>query len=238
MLPFVVRPSVCPSVRPSVRQQFTSISSYTIDARINKLICMIPLCIQMVTTYLQFFYYFQFWNDSDFSDFTTKFVQIFQVYGGMPYTSYIIRVLSCDFQITSENGNIDGGGGFLKKIVCYFSLPASPPTPLMLESPNLYAWYPYAYRWWQRIWNFSTSFSLKNQILVILPKNAISLGIYHEISSNFLSVWGVSYTSYIKRVLSCAFQITPANGNIDRGGGFWKKFVTSVYQHLLLHYWY
>ena len=30
----------------------------------------------------------------------------------------------------------------------------------------------------------------KNQILVILPKNAISLGIYHEISSNFLSVWG------------------------------------------------
>ena len=56
---------------------------------------------------------------------------------------------------------------------------------------------------------------LKNQILVILPHNAISLGIYHEISSNSLNVWGMSYKSYIKRVLSCDFQITPANGNID-----------------------
>ena len=46
-------------------------------------------------------------------------------------------------------------GRILKEIFCYFSLPASPPTLLMLESPNLYAWYPYAYRWWQRIWNFS-----------------------------------------------------------------------------------
>ena len=61
---------------------------------------------------------------------------------------------------------------------------------------------------------------LKNQILVILPHNAISLGIYHQISSNILNVWGMSYTSYIKRVLSCDFQITPANGNIDGGGGF------------------
>ena len=52
--------SVCPSARPSVRQQFTSMSSYTIDARITKLICMIPLCLQMVATYLKFFYYFQF----------------------------------------------------------------------------------------------------------------------------------------------------------------------------------
>ena len=118
------------------------------------------------------------------------------------------------------------GGGFWKKIVCYFSLPASPPTLLMLESPDLYAWYPYAYRWWQRIWNFSTSSNFEIiQILVILPKNAISLGIYHEISSNCLSVWGMSYTSYIKLVLSCDFQITPANGNIDGGGGFWKKIV-------------
>ena len=65
-----VGPSVCPSGRPSVRQQFTSISSYTIDATITKLICMIPLCIQVVATYLKFFYYFQFWNNSDFSDFT------------------------------------------------------------------------------------------------------------------------------------------------------------------------
>ena len=38
-------PSVRPSVCPSVRQQFTSISSYTIETRITKLICMIPLCI-------------------------------------------------------------------------------------------------------------------------------------------------------------------------------------------------
>ena len=88
------------------------------------------------------------------------------------------------------------------------SLPASPHTLLMIESPNLYAWYPYAYRWWQRIWNFSTTSSFEIiQILVILPQNAISLGIYHEISSNFISVWGMSYTSYIKQVLSCDFQI-------------------------------
>ena len=66
VLPFVVR------IRPSVRKQFTSISSYTIDARITKPICMIPLCIQMVATYLKFFYIFQFWNNSDFSDFTQK----------------------------------------------------------------------------------------------------------------------------------------------------------------------
>ena len=35
----------------------------------------------------------------------------------------------------------------------------------------------------------SSSFELI-QILVILPKNAISLVIVHEIGSNFLSVWG------------------------------------------------
>ena len=40
--------------------QFTSIFSCTIDARITKLICMIPLCIQMVAMYLIFFYVFQF----------------------------------------------------------------------------------------------------------------------------------------------------------------------------------
>ena len=76
----------------------------------------------------------------------------------------------------------------------------------MLESPDLYAWYSYAYRWWQRILNFSATSSFEIiQILVILPKNAISLGIYHEIGLDFLSVWGMSYTSYIKRVLSCDF---------------------------------
>ena len=186
--------------------QFTSISSYAIDARITKPICMIPLYIQMVATYLKIFYIFQFWNNSDFSDFTQKcnfsgnFSQNwfkFFKYEGKSHSSYIKRVLSCDFQITSENGNIDGGGRILKEN-CYFSLPASPPTLLMLESLNLYAWYPYTYRWWQRIWNFSTSSSFEiMQILVILPKNAISLVIFHEIGSNFLSIWGdVIYIIY------------------------------------------
>ena len=110
---------------------------------------------------------------------------------GKSYTSYIKRVLSCDSQITLENWNIDGGGWFWKKIFCYFSLPASSPTLLMLESPNLYAWYPYAYRWWQRIWNFSLSSSFDIiQILVILPKNAISLWLINEIIWKFVSVWG------------------------------------------------
>ena len=63
-----VRRAVC----PAGRQQFTSISSYTIDARITKPICMIPLCIQMLATYLKYFSVFQFWNNSDFSDFTQK----------------------------------------------------------------------------------------------------------------------------------------------------------------------
>ena len=45
----------------------------------------------------------------------TKLVQIFSVYGGMSYTSYIKLVLSCDFQITSENGNMYGGGRILKE---------------------------------------------------------------------------------------------------------------------------
>ena len=51
--------------------QFTSIFC-TIDARITKLICMIPLCIQMMATYLKFFYVFQFWNNSDILWFYTK----------------------------------------------------------------------------------------------------------------------------------------------------------------------
>ena len=101
---------------------------------------------------------------------------------------------------------------FWKKIVCYFSYPSTPPTLLMLESPNLYAWYPYAYRCWQHIWKFSPSSSFENiQILEILPENAISLWIIHEIGINILK----SYTSYIKRILSCDFQITLKNGNID-----------------------
>ena len=34
-----------------------------------------------------------------------------------------------------------------------------------------------------------------------------------------ICIWGKSYTSYIKWVLSCDFLITPENGNIDGGGG-------------------
>ena len=45
---------------PSFRQQCTIISSYTIDARITKPICVIPLCIQMLATYLKFFSVFHF----------------------------------------------------------------------------------------------------------------------------------------------------------------------------------
>ena len=77
--------------------QFTSISSYTIDARITKPICMIPLCIQMLATYLKFFYILQFWNNSDFSHFTPKcnfsvnFSQNwFKFFKCMGYVIYII----------------------------------------------------------------------------------------------------------------------------------------------------
>ena len=100
--------------------------------------------------------------------------------------------------------------GRILKENCYFSLPASPPTLLMLESPNLYAWYPYTYRWWQRIWNISTSSSFEIiQILVILPKNAISLGIYHEISSKYLSIWGGG--CHIHHILNVCYFSLPAS---------------------------
>ena len=57
----VRRPFVCPSVHPSVRKLCT-ISSYTIDARITKPLCMITLCTQMlaIATYLKFVSVFQF----------------------------------------------------------------------------------------------------------------------------------------------------------------------------------
>ena len=62
--------------------------------------------------------------------------------------SHIKRVLSCNFQITLENGNIDGGGRecnfsltIMKENCLLLQLPinTAPPTLLMLESPNLYA---------------------------------------------------------------------------------------------------
>ena len=119
------------AVCPASRQQFTRISSYTIDARMTKPICMIPLCVQMLTMYLKFFS--QFWNNSDFSDFTPKcnfsvnfsrnWLNFFEVYGGKSYTTYIKRVLSCDLQITLENRNLDGGGQILKEICLLLQLP-------------------------------------------------------------------------------------------------------------------
>ena len=74
-----------------------------------------------------------------------KLVRTFLMYWGKSYTTYIKQVLACDFQITLENGNIDGGGKecnfsliIYKKNVCYFSYQSTPPTLLRLESPNLY----------------------------------------------------------------------------------------------------
>ena len=200
----------------------------------------------MVETYLKIFSVFQFWNDSDFSDFTQKcnfsvnftrnWLNILKCIGGV---IYIIYQTGCIMWLSDHPRkwkyrwrgaeNVISHWLFWKKIVCYFSYPSTPPTLLMLESPNLYAWYPYAYRCWQHIWNFSPYSSFENiQILVILPENAISLWIIHEIGWNNLK----SYTSYIKRILSCDFQITLKkwkywflndNINFER-----KLFVTSV----------
>ena len=87
---------------------------------------MIPLCIQMVATYLKFFSVLQFCNNSDFSEFTQKcnfsvnfsrnWLNYFRCMEGKSYTTYIKWVLSCDFQITLENGNLDGGVDFERKL--------------------------------------------------------------------------------------------------------------------------
>ena len=49
---------------------------------------------------------------------------------GESYTSYIKRVLSCDFQITLKNRNIDGGGG-----ECNYSLTILKEICLLLQLP-------------------------------------------------------------------------------------------------------
>ena len=119
------------SVSQSVRQQFTSISSYTIDATIIKPICMILLCIQMVTTYLKFFSVFQFWNNSDFSEFTEKcnfsvnFDEIVNFFkcmggGGESYTTYIKRVLWQHIWNFSQFWNNSDFSDFTQK--CNFSV--------------------------------------------------------------------------------------------------------------------
>ena len=108
-------PSVHPSVRlvvgPSVRQQFTIISSwYTFDSR-SRPICVIPLCIHMLATYLKFSTSSR--NNSDFIDFTQKcnfsvnFSKNFKCMRGSHK-----HQLSNGFyhQITIKKRNIDGGG--------------------------------------------------------------------------------------------------------------------------------
>ena len=116
----------------------------------------------------------------------------------MSYTSYIKRVLSCDFQITSGNGNIDGGGRILKEncLLLQFTSISSYTIDARITKPICMI--PLCIQMVATYFKFYTSSSFEIiQILVILPKNAISLGIYHEIGSNFLSVWGdVIYIIY------------------------------------------
>ena len=50
--------------------------------------------------------------------------------GGKSYTTYIKRVLSCDFQITLKNRNTDGGG-----VECNFSLTILKESCLLLQLP-------------------------------------------------------------------------------------------------------
>ena len=59
-----------------------------------------------------------------------KLFKNLQVYGGKSYTSYFERVLSCDFQVTLKNRNIDGGGG-----ECNFSLTILKVNCLLLQLP-------------------------------------------------------------------------------------------------------
>ena len=135
-----------------------------------------------------------------------------------------------------------------KGIMCYRSPSVCPSVRKQFTSISSYTidaritkpWYPHAYRWWQRIWKFSTSSSFEIiQILVILPKNAISLVIFHEIGSNFLSIWGkVIYIIYQTGFIMWLPDPLRKWKYRWRGADFERKlFVTSVYQHLLLHYW-
>ena len=127
-------------------------SSYTVDARITKPICMIPLCIQMLATYLKFS--------------PSSSLEIIQILAILPKNAISV-IYSWNWYVRPAGSN----------------LPASPPPTLsMLESPNLYAWYPHAYRCWQRTWIFSPSSSFEIiQILVILPENTISPWIFQKI---------------------------------------------------------
>ena len=111
---------------------------------------MIPLCIQMLATYLKFFLSSSFEKKSDLSDFTTKcdfslnylrnLLEFFKCMGES-YAIHIKPVSFCDFQITLENGNFDRWKGrnctfsltILEEIVCYFSYPSPSLILLMRE---------------------------------------------------------------------------------------------------------
>ena len=81
-----------------------------------------------------------FFYNSYFSDFIQKCnlsvnfsrnrLKFLKCMGGGSYTTYIKRVLSCYFQITLKNGNIDGGGG-----ECNFLLTILKENCLLLQLP-------------------------------------------------------------------------------------------------------
>ena len=186
-------------------------------ARITKLICMIPLWIQMVATFLKYFYVFQFWNNSDFSDFIQKcnfsvnfsrnWLNFLSVWGG-GWVIYNIYQTGFIMWLSDHprKWKYRWRGRILKKNVTSVTYQL-PRHCFMLESPNIYAWYPYEYRLWQRIWNFSTSsmqFWNNSDFRYFTPKCHFSV----NYSWNCLKICkcmggGGSYTSYIKRVLSC-----------------------------------
>ena len=87
----IICPSVSPSVRPSVCPACRPPSSNLPSS---------PLTLLNEQTYI---------HDTQKCNFSVNFsrnwLNLFSF-----FTTYIKRVLSCDFQITLKNGNIDGGG--------------------------------------------------------------------------------------------------------------------------------
>ena len=58
--------------------------------------------------------------------------------------------------------------------------------------------------------------------------------VFTKLIKFFLSVWEKSYTTYIKRVLSCDFQITIKTRNIDGGGRECNFSLTILKENCLL----
>ena len=177
LLPFAVRPSICLSGRSAAQQQFTIISSYTTDIRITKPIYMISknaISLNFSRNWSNLFIFFLF-----------LFILFFL--GGGSYTTYIKRVLSCDFQITIKNGNIDGGGRrmlfhienfenclLLHLLINFYTVDAriTEPIcmiPLCIQMLAIYLHFFSVFRFWNNL-DFSD-----------LTQNAISLWIISEI---------------------------------------------------------